>query len=192
MTSYSLLARALDLSDQGAWEEVCSHYEKFIYYLLHQLGVDGHDIDDVTQKVYVTLTTKLKTYDRERSPFRPWLKKVVTNATYMHFRQKQAYMKKIAHYREEGVHLMEGRAGLEELVEAEWRRYITSLAKERVFQSYSEQAVEAFELGMKGVSTSEVAEALGMQSSSVYSYRNRIKKSMVYEVRNLIEQLEGE
>ncbi|WP_315850003.1 sigma factor [Rhodopirellula sallentina] len=68
----SLLARAHDRRDEQAWEEFVGYYQRFIFYVLKQLGVAASDIEDVTQQVLLSLTRELPSYDPQglREPTR--------------------------------------------------------------------------------------------------------------------------
>jgi RNA polymerase sigma-70 factor (ECF subfamily) len=66
-TRYTLLQRACDLHDEVAWEEFVDHYRRFIFYILHKLGVDAGDVEDLTQQVLFSLTKDLPNYDRARA-----------------------------------------------------------------------------------------------------------------------------
>jgi len=46
-TRHTLIARALDHSNQDAWDQLFKIYENFIYFVLRKMGVAQNDVDDV-------------------------------------------------------------------------------------------------------------------------------------------------
>ena len=191
-TSYSLLGRALDLNDKEAWAKLSEKYRSFIYYILVKFNIPNTDIDDVAQLIMVDLFQKLETYDREKGRFRSWFSRLIKNRAIENYRKVVAHNKKIDHY-EHALSFFDTteEAEIESLIEKEWIDYITIEAVKRVEESYTGKAVQAFQLGLKGYSIKEVAEQLDLTENSVYSYRQRMKKSLKIEVRSLIADLEG-
>lgn len=59
-TRHTLLARAVDPADERAWREFVDTYRRFIYHILHHVGIDSDDIDDVApQHRQIGLTRRL-------------------------------------------------------------------------------------------------------------------------------------
>jgi RNA polymerase sigma-70 factor (ECF subfamily) len=160
--------------------------------VLNELNVPASDIDDVAQQTLILLMRDLPKYDRERSRFRTWLKRVIRSTALMHFRK-----------RDSRKHKMDRLAGnmsddetkqapeIDQFIENEWETYVTNLAMDRVKNAYRGQAVEVFELGLEGYSSAEIAEQTGLSISSVYTLRKRVKRSLILEVRSVIKELEG-
>ena len=193
-TSYTLLGRAVDLNDDTAWEELYDCYNKFIYYFLHRMEVNASDLDDIAQQVMVTLTKDLKTYDRSKGPFRPWLRMVVRNTTLMFFR-KQSTKKKYHDQLQQLVAVSEttGEASeFNEYFDQEWEEYILTMAIEKLKSRFSETAIHILQLERDGYSVEEMVEITGMKHDAVYKMRARIKKNLVLQARALIKELEGE
>lgn len=190
-TSYSLLLRARDLNDQDAWSELYQYYRLFIFYILQQFAVAPDDIDDLTQEVLVTLTNKINSYDPKQGRFRSWLSGIIRN-TYLKYRTKQQrtnnHVNSIADH-QEIIDLVQN-SQIDELIEAEWRKYITNVAFQRVSEKFQGQAIEVFKLGLKGKSAEEIAEATDLKVSSVYTLRKRVKKLLMLEIKSVVDDLE--
>jgi len=191
-TSHTLLARALNYDDEAAQAELYSTYVNFIYFVLREMKASDADIDDIAQKTAIKLIRDLKNYDRSKGKFRSWLKVVIKNTALMHFRQHAGLQKKLSFYHDE-LNKQSADAGgdaFELLIEREWKQYIYKLGLERVDEQFRGQAVEVFQLAMQGMATSEIAEHTKLTPNSVQTLRNRVKKALMHEVNNLIEELE--
>ena len=191
-TSHSLLYRAKDLGDEEAWQQLSDHYERFIYYVLRELNVDASDLDDVAQQTLIILMRDLKSYDRERSRFRTWLKQVIRSTALMHFRKRDSQKEKLERFaNEQACENAEKSSEIDDFIEAEWELYVTSVAMERVKKSFTGKAMEVLQLDLQGRSTDEISLETGLAVSSVYTLRKRVKKSLLLEVRVVIKELEG-
>lgn len=190
-TSYTLLHRALNLNDEEAWVELSKHYYQFICYVLHQIKVNENDIEDIAQQVMMTLTQKLKTFDKEKGKFKSWLSTVIKNAAYMHFRKQSRSLQK-AQSSEAAVELAVPyqESELEVIIETEWKKYVSNIAFDRVKQSFRGQAINVFELSITGKSNKEISEETGLALSSVTTLKKRVKRSLLAEVRAVVNDLE--
>ncbi|MFC5050449.1 RNA polymerase sigma factor [Rubritalea spongiae] len=191
-TRYSLLRRAIDLNDDHAWNELNKHYERFIYYILHQLNVSSSDIDDLAQQTLIILMRDLPKYDRERARFRTWLKQVIRSTALMHFRQRESQQVKMNKFAGDAqLSQQDQTTDIDQYIEEEWETYVTNVAMKRVRKEYRGQAIEVFELGLQGISAQQIAQRTGLTISSVYTLRKRVKRSLFLEVQAVIHELEG-
>ncbi len=190
-TRYTLIQKALNLSDDRAWNELHDQYINFIYYLLRQMNVNENDLDDIAQRVMITMMEKLKAYDSSRGKFRTWLMMVIKSTTIMHFRKVKSLQDKHDVYE---AHLNEEAAetDMDVLIEKQWINYITSVAKQRLKRHFRGDAIKVFELGLEGNSVEEIAEKTGLGKSSIYTLRQRVKKALMRETKSLMLDLEGE
>ena len=78
-TRHTLLQRALYLSDGEAWSKLIEIYKPLIIHVLQQYNLQHHGIEDLSQRIFVKLTQKLETYDREKGRFRYWLGRIIKN-----------------------------------------------------------------------------------------------------------------
>ncbi len=192
-TSYSLIYRATHLNEDEAWNELLSHYSRFIYYILNELNVYQKDIDDVAQNVMLLLSQKLASYDKEKGKFRTWLRQVITNATVSYIRKQKSQDERINKLAEQSaVDTPYSESTIEQRIESEWKNYITTLAMERIRQTYEGKAVDAFEMGLAGKNAQEIAHLTGLTVRSVYTLRQKVKRSLFLTVRQLVKDLEHE
>jgi len=192
-TSYTLLSRAIDLNDQTAWNELHNRYEKFIYYILREINVPDNDLGDLCQQVMVNLMKSLKSYDRSKAKFRTWMKRIIKNIAYMHYRKVYAHNNKIdalTAEQENNQHIIESE--FEKLIDEEWENYITTLAMDKIQSTYKGKGIEVFQRTLAGESASKISEDLNIAETTVYTLRQRVKKSLLQEIRHLIQELEGE
>lgn len=190
-TRYTLLQRALDTSDEDAWEELVAHYRRFILYLLHRLNVNESDVEDIAQQVLIRLLKELPNYNREKGRFHAWLTSIIRNASIDYFRRSQSRQRKLDGLREESADSVFKQPEIEKRIEREWAAYITNEAMERVKAVFQGEAIHAFELGLEGMSASQIAEETGLTPGSVYVLRQRVKKRLYLEVLEITADLEG-
>ena len=191
LTRYTLLEKALNLNDEEAWAELHTLYRRFIYYILQEMGVQESDLDDLSQSVLMALTSELKKYDRSKGKFRNWLRQVVRTKVLMYFRKSTSDQARENRYYQERIATKETN-DIEQFIEKEWQLYVSNIALERVKKSYSGHAVTVFELDLEGKSTAEIEALTGIQESTIYTLRQRVKKNLLIEIRNMVAQIEGE
>ena len=190
-TRYTLIQRAYDLDDAHAWDQLLSHYRAYIFTVLNNMNIDNHDAEDISQEVYIKLANNLKSYDREKGTFRSWLSRVISNTALMHIRKRSRAQKKherakdYRHFEE----LLESQK-FEEVAEREWREYITGIGLERIEKAFRGNAFEVFKMDLKGAGAQEIAESLGIEVSTVYTLRKRVKITLNNELASIKADLE--
>ena len=191
-TSHTLLGRALDLGDQDAWQKLHQTYMSYVTYLLLKIGVRSADIDDVSQAVFVKLSTELPKYDRSRCKFRTWFYSIIKTSALLHFRKETALKNKHDRYQHFGAaeEALEDSA-FESLADKEWESFLITKAAERIKQSHSGKALQVFLLDIEGASASEISAQTGLEVASVYTIRKRIKNTLKAELESLIADLES-
>ena len=87
-TRYSLIGRAQE-GQENAWSELWQVYGDYVRYRLRTAGVRDSDLEDVTQDVFLKVSTSLAGFEpkREVGSFRAWLKLVVRQRAADHFRK---------------------------------------------------------------------------------------------------------
>ncbi|WP_346187446.1 sigma-70 family RNA polymerase sigma factor [Rubritalea halochordaticola] len=191
-TRHSLIMRACDVGDADAWQELVQQYQRFIYYVLGEIGIDHADLDDVSQQVLVHLTRDLASYDKNKGSFRGWLSAVIRNTALSHLRKSKRRSIRLQKFGQE-LQIDEADAmapELDALIEEEWTTYIANLAMEKVRATFQGQAVKVFELGLDGLSAEQIAEQTDLTVQSVYTLRKRVKKRLYLEIRALTADLE--
>jgi len=190
-TSYTLLERALKLDDHQAWETLYSRYMTFVYHILRKVGVNDSDLDDICQAVFIELADKIKNYDKSKGKFRSWLSTFIKFTALRQIRKKQTYEKYVDQSGQDAAILdsLENNA-IEDIIDKEWENYVISIATERIMATHHGQAIEVFKLWIGGKDTAEIAELTGLKVNSVYTLRQRIKKTLAAEADSIREELE--
>jgi len=191
-TRKSLILRARDPDDKQAWEEFVQYYERFIFQVLHRMGVSSNDFDDLVQNVLLRLWRHLGRYDPEQGRFRSWLGVVVRNAVYDQFKETKRH-RELLHPETEFMQKLESddATEIERLIEQEWAQYVTSLALQRIESLFSTEAVTSFTMSSAGASAKDIAAELNLAVDSVYTLKSRVKARFIKEVKAVIEELEG-
>jgi len=190
-TSYTLIQRALDLKDERAWEELYKRYNSFICYILLEIGVGNTDVDDLAQQIYLKLTDKLKTFNKEKGLFRSWLKTVVRNAALNYFKKQNTALRLSEKYKvEHNIHEEVTNDDIDGWVISEWQNYLMNLACKRIEEGYSGGGLSVFKLSLEGKSAPEISELLDLPLHTVYTLKKRTKKRIIREVRALSAELE--
>jgi RNA polymerase sigma factor (sigma-70 family) len=73
------LASAAVGGDRDALELLIARHQPWIYNMAFRMVMVPEEAEDVTQDVLVKIITKLSSYDPQKSAFRTWLYRVVTN-----------------------------------------------------------------------------------------------------------------
>ena len=189
VTRQTLLQRAKNPDDHQAWDEFISYYENFIQVLIFKMNYKGQDTDDLTQVILLNLWRNLATYDKQKASFRNWMGAVIRNTTYNYYRKQSNIAKREKEGMAEFLESMP-ESDLDELIEREWKTYISELALKKMKELFSGKAVEVFELSLQGISSEEISERVDLKKDSVYVLKNRVKKKFMEEVRALVAELE--
>jgi len=193
-TRHTLLQRAKDKNDHKAWEEFVAYYQNFISMLIYKMRFAGTDNDDLTQEILIHLWKNLGVYDKEKASFRTWMSTVVKNTIMKYYRtvSRENRRKDIAAEQQEMTLFWDSTSSseLEQMIEDEWKNYVSELALEKLRTLFSGNAIEVFTLSLKGVSTEDICEQLGLKRESVYVLKNRVKARFMEEIRFLVNELE--
>jgi len=193
-TRYSLIERARNLDDSKAWDDLHNHYKNLLYYIIRQIGISQNDQDDVAQIVYQKLLYNLKNYDSSKGKFRHWLGSLVKNTALTQIRKKSTKKESPNHRVSEDIEVenlhLPTEDEIESLVDKEWKTYILKIALERIKKSYTGHAVSVFEMDLDGMESSEIAEKLNIKINTVYSLRRRIKQSMIFEIQEVVREID--
>lgn len=190
LTKQTLLKRAQNPDDQGAWEEFVEYYHSFIQMITRKMNLAEAEQQDLTQEVLVKLWQSLKVYSPEKARFRTWLSGVIRNTVLMYYRTNSRRLQKEDKAQFLNALQNEDESELETLIEKEWKSYITSLALQNIQKIFSGKAIEAFRMTLQEVPTKEICQKLDLQKDSLYTLRNRVKLRFVEEVRHLSRELE--
>ena len=191
-TNYTLLGRAINLDDQEAWNELYDVYGNFIHNVLSATQVDTAQIENLSQDVFVKLTDKLKSFDKEKGKFRPWLKAVIRNTAISYIRKQSSHKRKLDALNDELVIHGENKTlnDIDNFIDEEWRKHLYNIALRRVEKHFRGRAIEVYKLRMEGHNSHEVVEITGLKLYSVQTLFNRVRKAMLEEGKALIRDYE--
>ena len=190
VTRKTLLGRIKKQGDDRTWKEFVSYYETFIHMVLIRFGVNAEVSDDLQQEILLSLWKNLKNYDPKRARFRTWLSTIIRNQVNNHHRKQVSRDKKHLAFIMDKEDF--SNSSFEDMVEEEWKTYITNLALHNIADKFSGKAVEVFSLSMKGLKAGEIAKKVDVEELSIYSLRSRVKTKMIEEIQCLRRDLEGE
>jgi RNA polymerase sigma-70 factor (ECF subfamily) len=179
-------------TDQRTWEEFVKRFSGVIYKWCQQRGLQKADSEDVTQDIFVGLLDGVRTFDRARGHFLPWLYSVAHNRIHDwckkadHRQTKlgtEAVRKQLA---EEAA-----RGDLEARLNEEFDLELLEVAEARVRIRVNPQTWDAYRLVKKqGQPLKEAAHELGLPVGHVSRYANRVVQLMREEIRKLQRDLE--
>ncbi len=190
-TRRSLLARIRDKRDGEAWSQFVAIYSPLVYRFVRRRGLQATDAADVTQEVFRAVAAGIRRfdYDRRQGSFRGWLITVARSKLHKFLRKRQTGM--------EGsggtavLKRLEQHASREDedaFVEEEYQRCLFHWAAEQVRGDFQESTWQGFwRTSVKGETTNEVADCLGMTVGAVYIARSRV----LARLKEKIQQAEG-
>jgi RNA polymerase sigma-70 factor (ECF subfamily) len=189
MTHMTLLGRLRTVPDDPvAWREFVDRYGGKIYTWCRAWGLQEADAQDVTQVVFLNLTTRLRKFEYDsRGSFRAWLK-TVTHHAWHDFLQKRRQPGQRASNDASGDRLaaIEARDDLSnrllELIDEE----LLQAAASRVRLRIEPRTWEAFHLlAIQGQSGAQAAMQLGMKVATVFVARSKVQKMLAEEIKRL-------
>ena len=191
-TRITLLQRAKDPDDHEAWDEFVMYYRDFIKVVLLQMNLNLNDHDDLTQEILLRIWKVLPNYNSEKAKFRTWMSHIIRNKVIDHYRKLKRLSEKHDMIIEESgkQRQLVSEPEIEKIVNEEWQVYIVKMALERVSRHFTDRALVAFKLSMDNVSTSDIAEKLGIKQNSVNKLKNRVKQRLIKEIDVIKLELE--
>ena len=193
VTKQTLLIRAQNQDDSQAWEDFVDYYRDFIKILIYRLNISSNDVDDLSQEILLKIWKNLEKYDPERNKFRTWLNCLIRNKV-IDFIRKKSRIKKLEVFStdedEEEINLSLSESEMEDLIDKEWRTYLTNRAMKNIEPLFSGQAIEVFQLTLDSVPVIEIANRLNITEGSVYTLRKRVKQRLKAEIKRLKEDIE--
>jgi RNA polymerase sigma factor (sigma-70 family) len=193
-TRLTLIQRAQNPDDELAWNEFVEVYKNYIYVIIRQMGINDKDCEDILQQVLVKLWKKLPTFEYgvNKSKFRTWLGTLTHSSVVDFFRKQSSQNRRIeGASKEQMTHLNTiSTPEIEEMAEREWRLYITNLAMTNIEQFFSGKAIDVFKMSIKGQSNQQISDELEIKIDTVYILKNRVKKRLTEEIKQLKSQYE--
>ena len=190
-TRQTLIERIRNQNDGVAWEEFVESYELYIYAIIRRMGISADDCKDIHQDVLLKIWNHLPDYRlNPNTRFRGWLSTVTANSV-RNFLRSRANKSKTLDKLEDSMKIHSGGGSeLDRIAEEEWENFLADKAMSAVSQAFSGKGIEVFQMSLQGKSIEEISKALGLEESSVYQLRARVKKSLVKEISRLREELD--
>jgi RNA polymerase sigma-70 factor (ECF subfamily) len=195
-TSYSLIERVRNPSDDEAWKEFFSYYEQYIYNILRHIGISASDTQEITQEIIILLWKKLPefAYNKDRGKFRQWLSTIIHNKAYSYISKEK---RKRKHLRDdESEELIDSisdspdsTGALDKIIAEEWDLYISNMAWVSVKERFKENMQKVFLLYMQEIPTNEIAKQCDVKEASVHVYVQRIRDHLKEEIQRFNTEL---
>jgi len=182
-TTRSSLLNRIKTGDEAAWQEFVDFYRPLIAWAARRKGLGGPDVDDIVQEVLADLFKDRErfTYDRSIGRFRDFLHLVTV-------RRILKFLRKRPHVGLDEKTEPEAKDTVDAEWESEYQRHLLVEAMRIVRQEFEPKTYHAFEwYELHRRPAGEVARDLGISTSAVYTYRNRIVSRLREIVRELDE-----
>ena len=170
-----------------------NYYQSFLSTVTRRMRVPENYQEDLTQTVLIKVWKALPSFevDPSRAKFRTWLSTIIRNAFYDFVRSEKNHA--LSSGTEELLNAYQDpkSSHVVEMIEKEWERHIVKLAFIQVRSKFTDRAVRALEMTLKGKDIKEISETLDMKENSTYKLRNRAKKFFLAEIYRLREELEN-
>lgn len=191
LTRQTLLKRLKSNTDELAWEDFVFYYQNFIYSIIIRMGVSQADRDDISQKVLLKIWRSLDQFDhnQQKGHFRSWINAITRNTVLSFIAHSKHLDKKYESFKvnADGAFVA---PEVDKLIGEEWEKHVSALAFDTISKKMSPQAIDAFLAGLRNEPVSETAERLGLEENTVYTYKLRVKRKIVAEIKNLKDMLE--
>ncbi|NQZ59299.1 MAG: sigma-70 family RNA polymerase sigma factor, partial [Lentisphaeraceae bacterium] len=148
---------------------------------------------DATQDVLLKAWKALPQfeYKSEQYKFRSWLMIVCRNCLRDYAKSKRGKLDKLKVDCDGEIGLIGGsiEAEIDEIAEAEWKKYVAHMAWDNIAKQFSANVLEAFHMHAEECSTAEISAKLDMSEENIYVYRGRVRKALLKEILRLDTQL---
>lgn len=193
-TNLSLIDRVRG-QDSESWRQFMNMYQPLVSYWCRRSGLQGHDVDDVCQDVFSSVSKSIERFHKNspRDSFRGWLR-TITRARVADFLRRST---KTTH----GPGGDEAHQFLSQLSEPERRdeadpeerqasRAVFQKALEMVRTGVEEHTWQAFwRTTVDELNATEVADELGMTSAAVRKAKSRMTIRLRIELGPLLEEI---
>ena len=192
-TRHTLIQRLKNQHDENAWQTFTDTYSSYIESVLVKVGMPKNEVVDLRQDILLKLWEKLPEFDfdKTKGKFRTWLWTMIRNTAYNHLSSRHKEEERVQRYfsdaQEDNSELS---LALEELMQEEWKAFITARAMGSIKEKFAEQNIQMFREFLKGVDTNTLAEKYEVKRNTVNRVVSRIKERLTIEVAVLRKELE--
>lgn len=190
-THQTLIQRAQNPEDAGAWDDFVKYYETFIKMVLKKSNIPFSEADDLVQDILLKVWKGLPGYEyrQEKAKFRTWLGTIIRNTVIDYYNKaKRSGGDKFELFENSVLNIKESE--IEKVIKEEWLRYLTEFAMDRIKNIFSGQAIEVFKLSLTGNSGKDIAAKLNITEESVFVLRSRVKGRIKKEIEKLRSEIE--
>ena len=189
-TRQTLIMRAKNPDDEAAWEDFVRYYKDFLSIVIYKICRKNSHSEDLLQAVLLEIWRSLPTFhvDPDRAKFRTWMSRLVRN-TVLNQLRKERKQRKIVE--ESPLEKGSNQPEVETLIQKEWETHIARLALNNISQRFTGKAMQVFEMSLAGKSIDDICSDLDITTDSAYTLKNRVKKFLILEIKNLREELES-
>lgn len=191
-TRQTLIAKIRNQHDEAAWDDFVNFYRPYIATVITKMGVIDRAVDDVVQKVIMTLWKKLPDFEYmpDKCKFRTWMNNVTQKEVYNHFRTEGRYNKRV----EKAATMTEWAPSddlpdIYSIAEEEWKVHVTKIAWNNIQEGFTGKGLECFTLFSKGMSVDDICSQLDLKANTAYVLRGRVTEKLAREVRRLNDEL---
>jgi RNA polymerase sigma-70 factor (ECF subfamily) len=187
-TSTSLLHRAV-AREPGAWERIVTLYSPLVRHWCRHAGIPDHDIQDLSQDVFVAVSANLSTFqaDRPGTTFRAWMRGVARHKLQHYF---QARGEPAAGGTDAQMRLQQVPTPPDELELSEAPADVAGVyhrAVRLVRDQFEERTWQAFwRVVIEDRSPAEVAADMGITANAVRQAKSRVLRRLKEEMGELI------
>lgn len=191
-TRYTLIKRLKDQHDQSAWTLFTETYQAYIYVVLSRAGVSHDDAVDLQQEILVKIWKALPSFDYQpgKAKFRTWLSRVIKNTAYSYFSSRGAERERVTRYATEKEITSPESDVIENILDEEWKAYLSNLALQNLEKTVSQQSISIFKRMLAGESSAALAAELGLKENSIHRIKNRTRDKVITEIARLRRELE--
>lgn len=185
-TNKTLLDQVRDPGNQTAWREFDRIYRPLLTQYAQARGLKRDMAEEIVQECMKLLAQKMRDfeYSSSRGRFRGWLRKMVTNKIIDSHRKRNEVAAGTADLLIPTDEAAQPDAAFDRIWRREHLRYCLKLVE----REFSAQAIDVFKIYVLQEKTAaEVASALGVSESLVWTTRTRI----VARLREVMTQLFG-
>jgi RNA polymerase sigma-70 factor (ECF subfamily) len=192
-TSKSLLVRARDCSDQGAWHRLTELYSPLIEKWVRPNVAQRADAEDVVQDVLTALVRELPRFDHNQRPgaFRAWLRTITVHRLRAYWERRDSGPATGGQDQHEAlVQLADPASALSQTWDEEHDRHVTKTLLQSIRLEFQPATWQAFERQVQhGHSASQVAAELSLTVNAVLIAKSRVLKRLREKAAGLVDFL---
>jgi RNA polymerase sigma-70 factor (ECF subfamily) len=199
-TDPALLFRLRNWEDRASWSEFYRLYHDFVYRFARRSGLSHADAQEVTQDVFKGAAEAIHGFesDPRRGKFRGWIMTLARWRISDKFRARHPHERQLARsdfqsgaWIEPGeIEGLPDNREIESSWESEWQLGVIETALNRISRRVPAKHFQVFDLyGRQNWPAHRVADALGVNRSSIYLIHHRLTKLLREEIKRLEEQL---